>query len=41
MLFETIAPMPSWRDWYLSHDQTSSRAALQFYTERFGVAAEG
>ena len=24
MLFETIAPMPSWRDYYLSHDQRSS-----------------
>jgi hypothetical protein len=22
MLFETIAPMPSWRDYYLAHDQT-------------------
>ena len=24
MLFETIAPMPMWRDFYLSHDQRSS-----------------
>ena len=24
MLFETIAPMPTWRDYYLSHDQTPS-----------------
>ena len=24
MLFETIAPMPTWRDYYLSHDQRSS-----------------
>ena len=24
MLFETIAPMPMWRDYYLSHDQRSS-----------------
>lgn len=36
MLFETIAPMPSWRDWYLSHDQTSSyeylRSVLQVLT---------
>jgi hypothetical protein len=22
MLFETVAPVPSWRDYYLSHDQT-------------------
>jgi Sulfotransferase family len=29
MLFETIAPMPSWRDWYLSHDQTSSYEYLR------------
>jgi hypothetical protein len=28
MLFETIAPMPSWRDYYLSHDQRSSYAYL-------------
>ncbi|WP_203002957.1 sulfotransferase family protein [Frankia nepalensis] len=24
MLFETTAPLPGWRDYYLSHDQTSS-----------------
>ncbi|HWE54683.1 MAG TPA: sulfotransferase [Acidimicrobiales bacterium] len=24
MLFETIAPMPSWRDYYLAHDQRAS-----------------
>jgi hypothetical protein len=29
MLFETTAPMPSWRDYYLSHDQTSSYAYLK------------
>jgi len=23
MLFETLAPMPTWRDYYLAHDQTS------------------
>lgn len=28
MLFETIAPMPTWRDYYLSHDQRSSYAYL-------------
>ncbi|HMC39902.1 MAG TPA: sulfotransferase [Acidimicrobiales bacterium] len=28
MLFETVAPMPSWRDYYLSHDQRSSYAYL-------------
>jgi hypothetical protein len=36
MLFETTAPIPSWRDWYLSHDQTSSyeylRTVLQVLT---------
>jgi hypothetical protein len=26
MLFETAAPMPSWRDYYLSHDQRSCYA---------------
>ena len=29
MLFETIAPMPTWRDYYLSHDQRSSYAYLR------------
>lgn len=29
MLFETLAVMPSWRDWYLSHDQTSSYEYLR------------
>jgi len=24
MLFETVAPMPGWRDYYLAHDQTPS-----------------
>ena len=28
MLFETIAPMPTWRDYYLSHDQRPSYAYL-------------
>ncbi len=28
MLFETVAPMPTWRDYYLSHDQRSSYAYL-------------
>jgi len=28
MLIETIAPMPTWRDYYLSHDQRSSYAYL-------------
>jgi hypothetical protein len=28
MLFETTAPMPTWRDYYLSHDQTSSYSYL-------------
>ena len=28
MLFETIAPMPTWRDYYLSRDQRSSYAYL-------------
>jgi hypothetical protein len=36
MLFETTAPMPSWRDYYLSHDQTPSyeyvRKILQVMT---------
>lgn len=29
MLFETIAPMPTWRDYYLQHDQRSSYAYLR------------
>jgi hypothetical protein len=29
MLFETTALMPSWRDYYLSHDQTPSYAYLK------------
>jgi Sulfotransferase family len=29
MLFETIAPMPAWRDYYLAHDQRSSYAYLR------------
>ncbi len=29
MLFETIAPMPSWRDYYLVHDQRPSYAYLR------------
>jgi hypothetical protein len=29
MLFETIAPMPSWRDYYLAHDQRPSYAYLR------------
>lgn len=29
MLFETVAPMPTWRDYYLSHDQRSSYAYLR------------
>jgi hypothetical protein len=29
MLFETIAPMPTWRDYYLSHDQLSSYGYLR------------
>jgi hypothetical protein len=29
MLFETTAPMPMWRDYYLSHDQASSYAYLR------------
>ena len=29
MLFETIAPMPSWRDYYLAHDQRPSYAYLK------------
>ncbi len=28
MLFETTAPMPAWRDYYLTHDQRSSYAYL-------------
>jgi len=28
MLFETVAPMPTWRDYYLSHDQRPSYAYL-------------
>ncbi|HSS12007.1 MAG TPA: sulfotransferase, partial [Acidimicrobiales bacterium] len=29
MLFETMAPMPSYRDWYKSHDQTPSYRYLK------------
>jgi len=29
MLFETIAPMPTWRDFYLSHDQRSTYRYLR------------
>ena len=29
MLFETMAPMPSYRDWYKAHDQTPSYAYLR------------
>jgi hypothetical protein len=29
MLFETTAPMPSWRDYYLAHDQTPHYAYLK------------
>lgn len=29
MLFETIAPMPTWRDYYLAHDQRSSYRYLK------------
>jgi hypothetical protein len=29
MLFETTAPMPSWRDWYLSTDQTPAYSYLR------------
>jgi len=29
MLFETTAPMPSWRDYYLGHDQRPSYAYLK------------
>jgi hypothetical protein len=29
MLFETIAPMPTWRDHYLAHDQRASYAYLR------------
>jgi hypothetical protein len=29
MLFETTAPMPSWRDYYLAHDQRPSYAYLK------------
>jgi hypothetical protein len=29
MLFETMAPMPSYRDWYKGHDQTSSYQYLK------------
>jgi len=29
MLFDTLAPMPSWRDWYLTHDQTPAYAELR------------
>ena len=29
MLFETTAPMPTWRDYYLSHDQRSSYRYLR------------
>lgn len=29
MLFETSAPIPSWRDYYLAHDQTSSYRYLR------------
>jgi hypothetical protein len=29
MLFETIAPIPSWRDYYLTHDQRTSYAYLK------------
>jgi Sulfotransferase family len=29
MLFETVAPVPSWRDYYQTHDQTSSYRYLR------------
>ncbi len=29
MLFETVAPLPTWRDYYLTHDQRSSYAYLK------------
>ena len=29
MLFETVAPVPSWRDYYLTHDQTPSYRYLR------------
>ncbi|HEY8215773.1 MAG TPA: sulfotransferase [Acidimicrobiia bacterium] len=29
MLFETMGVMPSWRDWYLAHDQTPSYGYLK------------
>jgi hypothetical protein len=29
MLFETVAPMPTWRDYYLAHDQRPSYAYLK------------
>ena len=29
MLFETVAPMPSWRDYFLAHDQTPHYAYLK------------
>jgi hypothetical protein len=29
MLFETMAPMPTWRDYYLAHDQTPSYEYLR------------
>ncbi len=42
MLFETSAPMPSWRDWYLRTDQTPFYAEmkvwLQVLSHRDGVA---
>jgi hypothetical protein len=29
MLFETMAVMPTWRDWYRAHDQTPAYAYLK------------
>ena len=31
MLFETMAPVPGWRDWYLAHDQTPFYEELRTY----------
>ena len=39
MLFETTAPMPTWRDYYLSHDQRPSYAYLKKVLQVSAVAA--
>lgn len=41
MLFETIAPMPMWRDYYLSHDQSPSYAYLRRILQVLQAEREG